>query len=322
MVASLRQPANSNLLVGFDADDDAAVYALREDVAIVQTADFITPIVDDPFTFGQIAATNALSDVYAMGGKPLTALNLCCFPSEGIEQEHLRAILEGGLSKIIEAKASLVGGHTVRDKELKYGLAVTGTIHPKDIKPNRGAKAGNLIYLTKPIGTGILTTAFKKGEIGTEVLQPAVRAMTTLNSSAAEAMVESGADAATDITGFGLVVHLLEVARASQVSIELDWSSIPIFDPVRELSKKGIKTGVTLSNEQSAFGEMSFHSSIMREDQLILFDPQTSGGLAIFIQEKEAKGLSRRLSDLGVEHWQIGKTLSGPPFCTVSPMAS
>lgn len=317
IVGRLGQRKDPRLLVGLETSDDAAVYLLNDDLALVQTADFITPIVDDPFLFGQIAAANALSDIYAMGGKPITALNLCCFPQQELAKETLSAILEGGLSKVAEAGALVVGGHTVRDKELKFGLAATGVIHPKNIKSNRGAKPGDAIVLTKPIGTGILSTALKKEKITETELKPAISAMAALNQEAAEIMVQLNAGAATDITGFGLAVHLLNVAKWSGVASEVRLSEVPLFDRVRELSTEGIKTGITFANEQAAFGMISFDEKISREDQLLVFDPQTSGGLAIFINEKLVASLLKRLGDRGVLARRIGGVSDGDPFLRV-----
>lgn len=283
--------------------------------------DFITPVVNDPFVFGQVAAANALSDIYAMGGNPLTALNLCCFPkpgTDGFNKTEFKAILEGGISKVQEAGACVVGGHTIRDSEIKYGLAVTGTIHPKDMKPNHEAKAGDVIVLTKPIGTGVLATAMKQGKISEEKFEEATHSMATLNKEACQLMVELGAHAATDITGFGLIVHLLEVAKASSIAIELQSSSVPFFSEVKRLSKQGIKTGATLANEQAAFGKITFSENIPREDQLLYFDPQTSGGLAVFLPESKAKEYIGRLSDQGISASQIGITVSGPSEITIT----
>jgi len=317
IVANLGSSKDPRLLVGFDHADDAAVYLLRDDLAVIQTADFITPIVDDPFRFGRVAAVNSLSDVYAMGGKPVTALNLCCFPCSGLEKSDLRAILEGGLEKITEAGASLAGGHTVRDTELKYGLSVLGTVHPKDLKPNSGAKPGDAIFLTKKLGTGVLTTAGKKGLISEEALEEAIRSMETLNEKACARMVEFGAHAATDITGFGLAVHLLEVAEASQVSLEVSAGALPVFPKALELLGQGIKPGITLQNEQASVGKIEFAPSVSREMQLLCFDPQTSGGLAIFIAEKKTTQLLRALQDDGVEAARIGTVGGGSPRLNV-----
>jgi selenide, water dikinase len=314
IMAKLGGGKNPNLLIGFDTSDDAAVYRLTDDLALVQTTDFITPVVDDPYLFGQIAAANSISDVYAKGGRPLTALNICCFPEpgSGLESSHLKAIVEGGLDKITEAGAILVGGHTVKDSELKYGLAVTGVVHPRDIKPNTGAKEGDAVLITKPIGTGVIGTAIKKGIADPEAARLAGESMAALNRRACELMVEMKAHAATDITGFGLANHLLNVAKASGVGLELRLSEIPVLPTVMKLLKEGVKTGVTFSNEQAAHKHIQFDALLSREEQLLFFDPQTSGGLAIFIPERAGDELLKRLSDEGIPAKRIGEVVVGP----------
>jgi len=277
-----------NLLVGFDLMDDAGVYRISDGLALVQTVDFFTPIVDDPYTYGQIAAANALSDVYAMGGKPMTALSISCFPAT-IEPEILAEILKGGQSKIKEAGAILLGGHTVTDEELKYGLSVTGTVEPFKVLSNAGAKAGDALILTKPIGTGVLTTAFKFDLIGEQELSEAASVMAALNKSASEAMQKIGADACTDITGFGLLGHSLEMAKASQVQFIIDSKKVPRMNLVMELIKEEAVPGGAYSNIAHFEEWISFDEGISKQEKIMFFDPQTSGGLLIAVPTEKAQ---------------------------------
>ncbi|MGH7328017.1 MAG: selenide, water dikinase SelD, partial [Polyangiaceae bacterium] len=239
------QSEDRNVLVGIATRDDAGVYRLRDDLALVQTVDFFTPIVDDPYDFGRIAAVNSLSDVYAMGATPLTALNICAFPIDEVDVEVLRRILEGGAAVAKQAGVALLGGHTIKDSEPKSGWAVTGTVDPRYVVTNAGARPGDLLLLTKPLGTGILTTALKRDAIDAGTLQPAVDAMLTLNADAARAMTEIGVDAATDVTGFGLLGHASEMMDASGVALEFDAKAIPIFEGVLELVVAGVIPGGT-----------------------------------------------------------------------------
>lgn len=285
-----------NLIVGLKTSDDAGVYRITPDLALIQTVDFFTPIVDDPYTFGLVAATNALSDVYAMGGKPLTALNICCF-STGMPPEVLAEILRGGVDKILEAGAVLLGGHTVTDNEIKYGVSVTGTVHPEKVVTNAGAKAGDLLILTKPLGTGILSTAFKNNAIGEEELAEAIRSMTTLNRSASEAMQKVGVNACTDVTGFGLTGHLYEMAEASCVHARVHTSQLTIMKGVLEQIEKENVPGGAYANRKH-FGQwVYFDDGISDVLKMTVFDPQTSGGLLISVPVEKADELIKELEE-------------------------
>ncbi|MBI2899219.1 MAG: selenide, water dikinase SelD [Planctomycetes bacterium] len=285
--------------------DDAAVYRLTDDTALVITADYITPITDDPYWFGAVAAANSISDVYAMGGRPITALNLCNFPSEGADIETLGRILKGGLDKIHEAGALLVGGHTVRDEELKYGLSVNGLVHPKKYTPNAGAKTGDKLILTKPIGTGVHVSAAKKGVIDAKTFEPVVRAMATLNRVACETMMEFECRGATDITGFGLGGHALGMARASKVGLRFRYGEVPRFPDTLDLIAKGVRTGVTGSNGKMAGPSVRFDGDFTEVEKTLFWDPQTSGGLFIAMRAKDADALLKKLHERGVSDARI-----------------
>lgn len=272
-----------------DTSDDAGVYQLNEEMALVQTADFFTPIVDDPFLFGQIAVVNALSDVYAMGGTPLTGMNLVAFPIKTMPASVLKEILLGGLSKMKEAGVALVGGHSIEDPEIKYGLSVTGLIHPQKILTNAKAKVGDKLVLTKALGTGIIATALKGQLASGKAVQKIVESMTTLNREASERMIRFGAHACTDITGFGLIGHALEMAVASQVGLVIQADAVPIFSEAMEYANMGLIPGGAHSNRQffSCKVEVSSNVSDLLLD--IFYDPQTSGGLFISMPSHEAK---------------------------------
>ncbi len=289
-----------NLLVGFKTSDDAGIYKLSEDQAIVVTADIITPPVDDPYTFGQIAAANSLSDVYAMGGSPLTCLNLAGFPSNELGEDVLHGIIEGALSKIDEAGAVLAGGHTMEDEEPKFGLAVTGIVDPKSYWPNAGARTGDLLVLTKPIGSGALFNGNLKGWVSATALKSCIETITTLNRLGAEIAREFDIHAATDITGFGLAGHTLEMAQGSQVCIDLNVSEIPLMSEALDMYEKGVTTGVNKENKNLIEGHVSFDASVSNTHQELMVDPQTSGGLLVALPEQDAKGLVPRLHDLGL----------------------
>jgi selenide, water dikinase len=299
------------VLVGFSTSDDAGIYKISDDLALVQTVDFFTPIVDDPFDFGRIAAANALSDIYAMGAKPLTALNIAGFPIEEYGPEILTQILEGGAAILREAGVALLGGHTVKDDEPKYGLAVTGTVHPKKIVTNAKARPGDALVLTKPLGTGILASALKKGSIDESQMKTAIASMTTLNAAASLAMLDAGTHAATDVTGFGLLGHAREMARASKVRLRFHASAIPVFELVREMVSIGIAPGGTRTNalEHAAFTD--FAPEIDGDTRLILSDAQTSGGLLIALAPRNAERLLRALHATGLEAARIGEVEPG-----------
>jgi len=289
-----------NLLVGFETSDDAGVYKVADGIALVQTLDFVTPACDDPILFGQIAAANALSDVYAMGGRPINAMNICCFPQEGVEDSVLAEILRGGLSKIHEAGAVLLGGHTVKDSELKYGVSVTGLIHPDRILRNNTCKPGDKIVLTKKIGTGVIISGFKNDLITWEQALPAMQSMATLNKVACETMLEVGVHACTDVSGFGLAGHLCEMAKGSGVRMNLNLPAVPVYPISVELFGRGLRTGVTLSNKQSAVDCVTLEKELPREREMVLYDPQTSGPLAISVALERADRLVELLRERGV----------------------
>ena len=299
----------NGLLVGIGTADDAGVVRLDSDRALVQTLDFFAPIVDDPYRFGRIAATNALSDVYAMAAKPLTAMNVVAFPLSDRGNEELLAILRGGADAVLEAGAVLVGGHTVEDTEPKYGLAVTGLVHPDRIATNAGARPGDTIILTKPIGTGVITTAAKMDACPADAMETAYRIMEKLNRSAALAVDvigvgAEGVHAITDITGFGLLGHLYNVARASSVSIAIDASKVPVLPEAMRLWHEGYATGGELSKREYLEGNVQFSSTDRNDVVNLFYDPQTSGGLAIFVEPKAAPLLMDELEKNGVE-WAV-----------------
>jgi selenide,water dikinase len=293
--------------------DDAGVYRLTDDVAIIQTIDFFTPIVDDPYTFGQIAAANALSDVYAMGGKPLTAMNVVCFPATSLDISVLENILKGGLDKMREAGVILLGGHSIDDVELKYGLSVTGTVHPKLLVTNSGAKAGDKLVLTKPLGTGIISTALKAGMVNEETAAKVTECMATLNNKASELMQEVGVHACTDITGFGLLGHACQVAENSQVGIKLYFASVPFFPEVEDFAKMGLCPGGLYRNREFYSKMVEIATQVPEPVQDILFDAQTSGGLLISLAPEAAPRLLGRLHEAGVPQATIiGEVISRP----------
>ncbi len=281
ILKALPIPRDPRVLVGLDTSDDAGVYQLNEDMALVQTADFFTPIVDDPFTFGQIAVVNALSDVYAMGGKPLTAMNLVAFPTKTLSTSILKEILLGGLSKLEDANVALVGGHTVEDPEVKYGLAVTGVIHPAKILTNAKALPGDRLVLTKPLGTGIISTALKGGLASQEAVKKMVESMVRLNRRASEMMQTFGAHACTDITGFGFIGHALEMSVASKVGMVIWSDRIPLFPEAKEYASMGLIPGGGFSNRNYFSCRVEVNAMVPSVLLDLLYDPQTSGGLLV-----------------------------------------
>ena len=302
-----------NLIVGFETGDDAGVYRLTDEIALVQTVDYITPVVDDPFLYGQVAAANSISDVYAMGGRPLTAMNCCNFPARGIDKASLRRILEGGFSKIREAGATLVGGHTVRDDELKYGLSVTGIIDPRRVLTNTGARVGDHLVLTKPIGTGVIITGHRRGVASDDLLGRAVVWMATLNKVACETMLEFDAHSCTDITGFGFSGHALGMARGARVGFRIRFDAVPRFDESLDLIAQGIATSVTASNLAVVEEALTFSGAFSEEERWLVVDPQTSGGLLISLPAAEAPALVRRLQERGVSvAADIGEVIAAP----------
>jgi selenide,water dikinase len=288
---------NPNVLVGFNSVDDAGVYKLREDLAVVQTVDFFPPVVDDPYDFGAIAAANSLSDIYAMGGKPLSALNIVGYPPKNLPLSVLDEILRGGADKAQEADVVIIGGHTLKTKEPLYGMAVTGTIHPDKIISNATAKVGDSLVLTKPLGIGLITTAIKKEQVEEKWITEAVKVMTFLNKFASEVMLDVGIDACTDITGYGLLGHLSELVEASKVGARIFSSKVPIIDCAWELARQEIVPGGTLANLKFIGKKVDWDDAITEEAKLILSDAQTSGGLLMVVaKEKEQKLLDALIS--------------------------
>jgi selenide,water dikinase len=338
VLGKLARQQDPNVLVGFDHADDAGVYLLTPETALVQTVDFFTPIVDDPYTFGQIAATNALSDVYAMGGKPLTALALVCFPDKG-DLEILERILAGGLSKMIEAGCTVVGGHSIRDEETKFGYSVTGVIHPKRVLANRGAQPGDRLLFTKALGTGVISTAIKKGVAKQEWIDAAVKSMTTLNKTAAEVIAAGhvaterepasrkprdvghpsdqrpttdgafAVHALTDITGFGLIGHAREMALASNVSLVFHSANVLELEGALDCIHAGYIPGGLKANRDFAECLVGYDPSVPDDIRTLLFDPQTAGGLLISVSAEDAIPLTLALQGAGVPAVEIGEVL-------------
>jgi selenide,water dikinase len=286
--------------VGFNLADDAGVYKIRDDLALVQTVDFFPPVVDDPYDFGAIAAANALSDIYAMGGKPLSALNIVGYPPQSLSLSVLDEILRGGADKASEADVVIIGGHTIKTKEPIYGMAVTGTIHPDKIVTNAQAKIGDSLILTKPLGIGIITTAIKKEQVEGKWVAEVVKIMTFLNKSASEAMLSVGINACTDITGYGLLGHLCELVQASKVGAKIFLSKVPVIDFAWELAKRKIVPGGTLANLSFIEQKVDWEGGITEEAKLILSDAQTPGGLLISVPKEKEKKLLDRLISKGV----------------------
>jgi selenide, water dikinase len=344
VLGKLARQQDPNVLVGFDHADDAGVYQIAPSTALVQTVDFFTPIVDDPYTFGQIAATNALSDVYAMGGRPLTSLALVCFPEKG-DLAILERILAGGLSKMMEANCTVIGGHSIRDDETKFGYSVTGLIDPAKVLANKGAQPGDRLLFTKALGTGVISTAIKKGTAKPSWIEAAVASMTTLNKAAAEVIttgrVEPGlrpgqerssasndqrsatngdfaVHALTDITGFGLIGHAREMALASNVSLVLYSDRIPVLEGALECVRAGNIPGGLKANREFAECLVGYEAAISDDLKTLLFDPQTAGGLLISVAEEDALDLTRALNAAGVPAVEIGEVLpAGKPLITV-----
>lgn len=287
--------------------DDAGVYLLDQNTALVETVDIITPLVNDPFTFGAISATNSLSDVYAMGGRPLTALALIGFSPCDYEPGVIKEIMKGALSVMKTAGASLMGGHSFEDSELKFGLSVTGTVDKDRILRAAGAGAGDIIILTKPVGTGIITTALKAGKINNSELEPVVKSMLFLNAQASEAALYAGATAATDVTGFGLLGHAFNMVKNSSIDFVIDSRSVPVFDKVREFISSGIIPEGAYKNLSFLDGKVSFADTVSEDEKLLFSDPQTSGGLLLTLPELNLE----RFVSRGIPHWAIGRVEKG-----------
>ncbi len=306
VLKSLPPNSNSNLLVGFETSDDAGVYRINDRQALVQTVDFFPPIVDDPYYFGQIAAANALSDIYAMGGKPLTALNIVAFPSSSMPGEILARILRGGADKIKEAGVVIVGGHSIKDKELKYGVAATGIIDIDKIVRNVGAQAGDRLYLTKPLGTGIITTALKHDAADPADVSAATESMTRLNDKASELMVKYCAHAATDITGYGILGHAYEMASGSRVTFSLTFDKLPLLPNVLQYAEAGHLTGGASANREYLEDKTMISKELSGPQVDLLFDAQTSGGLLIALPKASGDLLMQEAMSLGLSVWEIG----------------
>ncbi|GAA0431014.1 selenide, water dikinase SelD [Lentibacillus halophilus] len=315
---SLPQTApNPNMLVGLNTSDDAGVYKLTDDLALVQTVDFFTPIVDDPYAFGQIAAANAISDVYAMGGTPITALNIVAYPISTLDESILADILHGAGDKLEEANVSLAGGHSIDDQEPKFGLAVTGTVAPENIKTNSGAKPGDKLILTKPIGVGIMSSSLKKDLLNQEEIDRVTDVMTTLNKTAAETMHDYHVHASTDVTGFGLLGHASEIASGSHVDIRIHSASVPVLPRVKQLADAGSVPGGTKNNYDHILDIVTFPADTDQLDKWILCDAVTSGGLLISVDNNDAEALLRELREKGTESSIIGSVTDGSGHITV-----
>jgi selenide,water dikinase len=311
VLGKLARQHDPNVLVGFDHADDAGVYRIAPDQALVQTVDFFTPVVDDPYAFGQIAATNALSDIYAMGGRPITSLALVCFP-EKADLEILERILAGGLSKMIEAGCTVIGGHSIRDEETKFGYAVTGLIDPKKVLANAGARPGDVLLFTKALGTGVISTAIKKGKAEPAWIGAAVHSMTTLNKQAGE-IIRQGefhVRSMTDVTGFGLIGHAREMALASDVSFSFQAKSIPALPGALECIRAGYIPGGLNNNRDFAECVVGYADGVPDDLRTLLFDPQTAGGLLISVAPEDSEQLSRSLKAAGVAAVRIGEVLA------------
>jgi selenide,water dikinase len=335
VLGKLARQNDPNVLVGFEHADDAGVYLIAPDQALVQTVDFFTPIVDDPYTFGQIAASNALSDVYAMGGRPLTSLALVCFPDKA-DLGILDRILAGGLSKMIEAGCTVIGGHSIRDEETKFGYSVTGVVHPKEVLTNAGAKPGDALLLTKPLGTGVISTAIKKGKAEPAWIDAAVRSMTTLNKRAAEIITahvgtaapgrpaeQSSAafrvNAMTDVTGFGLIGHLREMVLASEVSVKISAGRVPLLEGASDCVRASHVPGGLKNNRDFAECMIEYDEGIPEDVRALLFDPQTAGGLLISVANEQQASLLSALNAAQVPAVKIGEVLpSGKPSISVT----
>lgn len=302
-----KQPFNENLIVGFDTADDAGVFRLRDDLGIVQTLDFFTPIVDDPFVYGQIAALNSINDVWAMAGTPLTAMAITCFPKKGVAPEILGEIMRGGLETLNKYGVTLIGGHSVDNEQIMFGYSVTGLIDPGKVATNSGAQAGDVIILTKAIGTGVISTGIKFGKTSPEIEASSVKTMLTPGKFAAEAMREFDVNGATDVTGFALLGHLWEMAKASKATIEIDSAAVPLLNGALELAAEGLLTGGDKSNRQYVGEDIQIDVNIDPNLVKLLFDPQTAGGMLIAINADRAESLLARLRESYPSAEVIGK---------------
>ena len=306
-------PTDENVIVGLERADDAGVYRISDELALIQTVDFFTPIVDDPYWFGQIAAANALSDVYAMGGTPKTAMNLVAFPVKDMELSVLRQIIQGGLDKLTEAAVVLIGGHSIEDKELKYGLSVTGIVHPAKVLTKKNLRPDDRLVLTKPLGTGIINTAIKAAMASAELTDKATRLMAALNRDAANVMLNFDVGACTDVTGFGLLGHLAEMVLGSGMSTKIYADRVPVIAEALELAAMGLIPAGAYKNREFRESMITVADTVGRSRMDVLFDPQTSGGLLISVSARQADALVADLKDAGIEDAaQIGEIVNGP----------
>jgi selenide,water dikinase len=306
-------PTDENVIVGLDRADDAGVYKITDDLALIQTVDFFTPIVDDPYWFGQIAAANALSDVYAMGGIPKTAMNLVAFPVKQMDLSVLRQIIQGGIDKLAEAGVVLIGGHSIEDKELKYGLSVTGIVHPARVLTKKNLQPGDRLVLTKPLGTGIINTAIKASMASADLTDKVTRLMASLNRDAAGIMLRFNVHACTDITGFGLLGHLSEMVYGSSMSVRIFSDRVPMIPEALEFAAMGLLPAGAYKNKEFRESMIDFEQKVARSMQDVLFDPQTSGGLLISVGSDQADALVKALSDAGISDTaEIGEVLKYP----------
>lgn len=313
VLGGLPENNDPRVLADYRNASDAGVFVIDEQQALVQTVDFFTPIVDDPYVYGAVAAANALSDIYAMGGQPLTALSIVGFPKKGVDFSVLERILRGGCDKIRESGAFLLGGHTIQDDEIKFGYAITGRVHPKRLIDNAGAKPGDALYLTKPIGTGVLATALKKNKLSEDLCTVLHSTMSKLNSSASEAMLEAGAHSATDITGFGLLGHAGEMARASSATLEIEAHAVPLLPEALHFQSKGYRTGAIEANRCYVADILELADGLDRNLGEILLDPQTSGGLLISVPQDQEASLRESLASRKAAGARIGAVKHGPP---------
>lgn len=307
-LCGLKQPNYPNLIADFKTSEDAGIYKVSDDIALIQTTDFFPPIVNDPFTFGQIAAANALSDVYAMGGKPITALSIVGYPKDTLEMDHLRKIMEGGLNKLIEAGAALVGGHSLDDPELKFGYAITGIIHPDKVLRNNTLKPNETLILTKPLGTGTINTAMRAGKASDSAIKEAEKSMTMLNKTASEIIQGYPVSACTDVTGFGLLGHACEMMSGTNAGIKINFQAVNLFpDTMKYITEKFIPAG-TGRNKRYRMSYIDNSDEISKDTLYTLFDPQTSGGLLIAVPDEFSNEILKKLEETGHTASAIGKT--------------
>jgi selenide,water dikinase len=309
----MRFPSDENVIIGLDRADDAGVYRISDDLALIQTVDFFTPIVDDPYWFGQIAAANALSDVYAMGGTPKTAMNLVAFPAKTLDVSILRQIIQGGVDKLAEAEVVLIGGHSIEDKEIKYGLSVTGVVHPQRVLAKSNLRPGDRLVLTKPLGTGIVNTAIKADMVSAHLIERVTRLMAALNRDAARIMANFDIHACTDVTGFGLLGHLAEMVNGSGCAARIVAGSVPLIPEAENFATMGLIPAGAYKNREFREPMITFAETVPRTRQDLLFDPQTSGGLLISVRDADCDDLVSALKDGGItDATPIGEIVDNP----------